>query len=350
MPAQISHLIFAEEALARAFRRRGKILLNQHGNIFRFGAQGTDFFYHNQRTKPTGLKYGIITHNEGYGRLVKNMILEAFRQKRTGPQNTPPLPIVAYILGFATHAVLDRKTHPFINYYSGWVDPEDNDSQKYYRCHAFFERILDVLILKIRRGKDIRDFNFLPLIYCGEYLPYQIIKTLLKALHASYPNIHYKSRDRKRLENAYKDTLFFYTVTDPQHPHYRQLIYIREKNSGDHRRRLALMHPMNIPTHIDFLNLKGNVWLHPCDSSLKYTYSFPDLYEQALRQAVSVLRVLWNVLMNREDPEQAETFLGNESLDSGFIINTPCVRHNCSPLPLPELIDEIYLSFTLSGS
>ena len=51
MPAHFTHLIFAEEALLAALGSTGEGVLKSFGNLFRFGAQGPDFFYHNQRTR-----------------------------------------------------------------------------------------------------------------------------------------------------------------------------------------------------------------------------------------------------------------------------------------------------------
>ncbi|MBA7692929.1 hypothetical protein ES703_101502 [subsurface metagenome] len=202
-------------------------------------------------------------------------------------------------------------------------------------------------LLELRREQDIRTFSLLPLVDCGEQLPYQIIKTLLKGLHTSYPKMHFKSRDRKRIENAYRDTIFFYTITDPLKPHYRQLAYERDQRPEDNYRRLALFHPLDIPPDIDFLNLKRKEWVHPCDSNLNSKASFPDLYNEALLQAVAAFRVIWDILMKNNDPEKAEIFLGNESLDSGLNSSGPCERRYCSPFPLPELIEEMYKKFKI---
>jgi hypothetical protein len=65
MPSQICHLIFAEDSLREAVGSDAEEMLRESGNIYRFGAQGPDFFYHNQRTRPTGLKFGVNAHREG---------------------------------------------------------------------------------------------------------------------------------------------------------------------------------------------------------------------------------------------------------------------------------------------
>jgi hypothetical protein len=251
--------------------------------------------------------------------------------------------IRAYILGFTTHAFLDKKTHPFIDYYSGWVDVEQEESERYYRCHIFLERILDVLMLKIKRDLNIREFSLLPLLDCGAMLPYGIIKTLVKSLNVTYPNTHFKSRDRRRVENAYIDSMGFYTFIDPLNPHYRQLAYERDRSShGDHR-RLALFHPFDVPGNIDFLNLGNNTWTHPCNSDWRHQESFPELWEIAQNETVPVLRQMHEILEGRGDPVLVEQLIGNQSLGTGLNWHDNYKLQYSKPLPLPELLDSMYL-------
>jgi len=341
MPSQICHLIFAEDTLREAFGSGAETLLGEQGNIFRFGAQGPDFFYHNQRTKPTGLKYGVNAHREGYGRLVAHMVQE-FRHLEAKKHRDLPL-IKTYILGFTTHAFLDRKTHPFIDYFSGWVDIEREETEIYYRCHIFMERILDVLMLKLKRGLNIRELSLLPLLDCGAMLPYGIVKTLVKSLNATYPQTHFKSRDRRRVENAYIDCMGFYTIIDPMNPHYRRLAYERDRSSrGDHR-RLALFHPFDIPDDIDFLNRGRHSWTHPCNNQWRHEESFPELFDAALNEAVPALKEMHEILEGRGEPERAEQLIGNQSLGTGLYRHDSYKMLYNDPLPLPELLDKMYL-------
>jgi len=227
MPAQVCHLMFAEELLRAAAPDAAAEILERHGKLFRFAAQGPDFFYHNQRTLPSGLKYGVSAHRHGYGRLVAHMIAEYRHlhggQRMSGLRAAALGEIESYILGFATHAFLDKKAHPYIDYHAGWGEVSGNRSDPYYRCHIFLERILDVLMLAQRRGQDIGQLDLPSLLDCGDALPYGVIKTLMKALHLTYPRTHYKSRDRQRIENAYRDAVHFYHITDPRRADYRRI-------------------------------------------------------------------------------------------------------------------------------
>jgi hypothetical protein len=341
MPSQICHLLFAEDSLREALGREAEAILREQGNIFRFGAQGPDFFYHNQRTRPTGLKFGVNAHREGYGRLVAHMIHEFRHLESKGHTQLPT--IRAYILGFTTHAFLDKKTHPFIDYHSGWVEMDLEESERYYRCHIFLERIIDVLMLKMKRGLNIREFSLLPLLDCGAMLPYGIIKTLVKSLNETYPNTHFKSRDRRRVENAYIDSMGFYTFIDPLNPQYRRLAFERDRSTHGDKRRLALFHPFEVPEDIDFLNLEKRTWTHPCNNEWRHRESFPELWETAQSETVPVLREMHKILTGDGEPGRAEQLIGNQSLGTGLSWNDNCrLRYN-QPLPLPELLDSMYL-------
>jgi hypothetical protein len=340
MPAQICHVLFAEESLLQALGARAEELLERHGNVFRFGAQGPDFFYHNQRTLPTGLKYGVSAHREGYGRLVAAMIAE---HRHLGEDAATELG--AYILGFTTHAYLDRATHPYINYFSGWVDPSKPETERYFRCHVFMERILDVLMLRLRRTQEVASFSLPEALSCGPHLPYGLLKTLLKALNAAYPRMSYKSRDRQRIENAYQDSISFYSFTDPANPQFRALAVAHDRMDGGTKRRLALFHPYELPDRVDFLNLRGRTWCHPCREDWVYSESFPELYEQALEQAVEALGRVAELLAGRGDPAAAERLLGNESLGTGLPWKDSPRMQFCDPLPLGDILDRLYEDF-----
>ncbi len=132
-------------------------------------------------------------------------------------------------------------------------------------------------------------------------LPYPLVKTLLKALNAAYPRMSRKSLDRRRIENAYADAMFFYTYTDPSEHRYRRLALERDREAPN--RRLALFHPQELPQEIDFLNTAHTRWRHPCLGE-PTTASFPQLYEEALALAVPALALVEQALAGRRGPRR----------------------------------------------
>jgi len=347
VPAQVCHLMFAEDLLRAAAPEAAAEILEYHGKLYRFAAQGPDFFYHNQRTLPSGLKYGVRAHRHGYGRLVAHMITEyrhlQGRARSSGQRAASLGEIQSYILGFTTHAFLDRKAHPYIDYHAGWSEVSGNRADPLHRCHIFLERILDVLMLKERRGQVIQELDLPSLLDCGDMLPYGVIKTLMKSLHLTYPHTHYKSRDRQRIENAYRDTIHFYHLTDPRRTEHRRIAVERDLiDPGDRRRRLALFHPLELPDSIDFLNRGERQWLHPCDERRRYNQSVPELYAEALEQALPAFRRLRQILAGSGAAEEAAVIIGDESLNTGLPWPAGGPQRHSDPLPLPQLLEQTY--------
>ena len=334
MPSHFAHLLFAEDALRGALGEKAEEVLAAHGSLFRLGAQGPDIFYHNQRTMPTGLRYGVALHRHGFGSLVQELVREAGRLS-LGPTTD----LGAFILGFVTHAPLDRAAHPFINFFAGWSDPQDTEGRRHYHAHPFLERLLDVLLLQEKRGLSPAQFDFLSQVQCGKSLPYTVLKAMVKGLNAIYPQYSYKSRNRLRIENAYHDTISFYKLTNHLNPELLRLAFRKEKSEGFREKRLGLLHPPVIPAGYDFLNLSHAQWCHPCRDTDTSRASFLELYDEALQRCVPALQSTHAALAGHAPADHLADVLGNESLDTG---REPCTPVHCRPLPLRQILDEMY--------
>jgi hypothetical protein len=245
---------------------------------------------------------------------------------------------MAYFMGFSTHAVLDRLAHPFIDYHAGWVIPKRPETRKYYRCHAFFERILDVLILKEKRGVFLRDYDFRSLVYCGRDLPGGIIDILYMALQQTYPGTSVLARGRQRISNAYHDAMLFYRYTDNRDP-----TLFAEALRWDHgkvqKRRSSLFHPPVLPAGVDLLNRENRKWFHPCDGDDERRSSFLDIYEAAVDQAAALLKEVWEIFAGRTGPQGFGRRLGSQSLNTTKGGGKP-LRY-CDPLPLADFLESL---------
>ena len=337
MPAHISHCLFGEDVLRLALPSEAQTIVHDSGTLFRFGCQGPDFFYHNQRTRPTALRYGSLIHRKDYGILVGNMIGETAQLDETDFSD-----VAAYVLGFTTHAFLDKRAHPFISYFSG--------TDTLVRSHAFYERILDVLLLKIQRNTDIRDYDFLPLIDCGHDLPPGVTDIVARSILTTYPHDTHASMHRERIVNAYHDTLFFYRVTNHRDPSLARRALELDRRENYRKRRLALFHPLAIPKHVDFLNSRKQMWCHPCDRDDTSDLSFPEIYNKAVDEAIPALRSVYSAMSGKTSPHFVEQSIGNESLDTGRREESHCRPQFFDPLPLAEVLAGIYDTLALAQS
>jgi hypothetical protein len=182
-------------------------------------------------------------------------------------------------------------------------------------------------------------FDFLSQVRCGATLPYPVIKAMVKGLNTVYPGYSFKSRNRQRIENAYHDTIFFYKLTNHLNPDIIKLAYRKDRNEGFREKRFGLLHPREVPNGYDFLNLSHAAWCHPCDSKAVSNASFLDLYEQAIGRSTEMVRDVYMALSAQAPVETLALRLGDESLDTG---RENCIPLHSKPLPLREIMDELY--------
>jgi hypothetical protein len=333
MPAHITHEVFAREVFDKAFSRSEEL-----GPFGVFGAQGPDFCLHNHRTKPTALIFGQLLHTEAYGIYVRKLV-DIARKHGQGIES----PFGIYTAAFATHAILDRITHPFINYFSGWVTPDHPESDQYYNCHAFLERIIDVFVLRSRTGESINGYDFLSRFDCGENLPEFLETALSTAIVETFPIYTSVEKVQRRMRNAYLDTRGFYTFTNPAG---RENLHAAFRHGKGHqkppRRLLALFHPDRLPD-LDYLNAAREEWNHPGIADEMHTESFIDLYEQAVEAAVPVVQGVAKALNNEISGEDLEKIVGNENLSDGRTKKARRKLELVKPLPLQEVLRTIYI-------
>ena len=337
MPSHISHSIFAEDCIAHldsslAEATAGDTELDA---AILMGAQGPDIFYHNRRTMPSGLLIGAVLHRKGYGSVSASMLEHCLLHDRSAGS-----PEGLYLLAFISHGVLDRFLHPFINYFAGWVNPDDAQSEEYRSCHPFLERIIDLAITgrlrpKLFRSKrpvqPLNGFRFADRFDRGDKIHKGIADMILFALKRSYSRMSRDSKLQDRLRNTYQDCLGFY--------HYSEKP--RDKEIPAHW--AALLHPFFLPADIDFLNGEQRRWSDPDDDGLYSNDDLWTLYAGAQSAALEVMSVVHSVLNGNAPPEDypgLPVALGDHGLRNNKANEDQRLSH-CDPLPLKGIIERI---------
>ena len=343
MPSHITHLLFAEDCCSEA----GLQTFGEPGSrsYLALGAQGPDFFYHNRRRKPSGLTYGSLMHRHGYGTAVSHMAAWAWKQE---------LPLEswagAWVVGFATHAILDRFTHPYINYFSGWVEPGDPHTERFRSMHPFLERLIDVALLNSAQGTHPNSLDFSKLSNCGESPPATWLDMMATALRAAYRVAAGDAELRNRLTSAYLDTAGYYRFTNIVDEQSLREGLGREERGEIGTRWLSIVHPLSVPDTVDVLNATHATWAHPCNGRERYSDSFHDRYNLALARATDMVGEIadaWNdTSQSVEDRRRGiEDAVGNWNLSDGRDTERPCRKRHAAPLPLRELQTQIRDSF-----
>ncbi len=340
MPSHVAHLLFAEDAVSGcSHRARLESLLA--APLHRFlvlGAQGPDMFYHNQRRRPTAIGYGSLMHRRGYGTATAGICTWARRRGLDIGSWAG-----AWIVGFASHAVLDRRTHPFINAHSGWPDPDDPESEQYRSMHPFLERLIDVELLRIRRGIHPNELNFSALVDCGDEPHPDWLDLMAQSLAGSYRQAASDGLLVARLRSAYLDTLAYYRYVDRVDDRYLERALAREDAGKIGRRWLSIIHPPEVPPELDVLNRSRTAWAHPCPDGPATTESFLDLYDAAVGEAsVMIDRIVeaWTLPVGAVLRPVVDA-VTNWNLSDGRPTERPCQKRYANPLPLSELQDRI---------
>jgi hypothetical protein len=317
---------------------------------FVLGCQGPDIFYHNQRTRPVALEYGALLHRRGYGFFTASLLKMGLPDPppdeediRMGRRERGINALGAYALGFMTHAVLDRCCHPYIVYKSQRLD-----SDAWRGAHPFFERILDVLMLKRLRGRETASWDQGLLAETLEQPPLGLKELLGRALRAGFPERAGKdAKLAQRIDNTFLDAAFFYRLTDPQNTALRNpgLSGTASPCPAIDPGALIYRYPEHLPGDIDFLNERHGVWYDPGEppdpagEKGRDTRSFPDIYAQAVKAAAdSLVPTITEYLESGIFPiSAAARSIGNGGLSLQDENGKPRPAVRTSPLPLEKL-------------
>lgn len=339
MPSHLTHQILLEEALAASGLTRP--IAGSNAPYAVLGAQGPDLFLHNQRRKPSALLYGSLAHRRGFGAVCAGMYRWAATESLD--RNSPTF---AYTVGFAGHAILDRHAHPFINYWSGWRRQDDPATERLRGMHPFLERLIDIEVLARFRSTTPLEFGFFDQIRGAKLEP--ITELLSAGLKAVYPSARRDTSLAERINSAYLDTMGYYEFTDHVDVAYLRQALERESRPEVSTRWLSIVHPPIIPRDLDVMNEAHRDWTHPCSSREHHQESFWELFERAraqMAQIASVMHSAWEVNVDRATVESnaqtIEQAVGNANLSDGRPTERPCHKQYSSPLPLPELQNEI---------
>ena len=86
-------------------------------------------------------------------------------------------------------------------------------------------------------------------------------------------------------------------------------------------------------------------WNHPGDLDEKHVESFFDLYEEALEATIKVVNVVGEALDGEGDLGILEDLVGNQNLSDGRRNKARRKLQFVKPLPLPEVLEAIYVLF-----
>ena len=317
MPNIYTHVIFAQELVNTTMTSKQKDMLENRSQLYEIGANGPDYLYfHGTTPKKVKEKSHVRTlgkycHRRGINDFY-HQALEVIRNEKEADVKQGE---IAYIMGHLTHWALDSTTHPYIFWRTG-----SGDSASQFRHHRM-ESLLDAIVLKIKKGKTIKDYkvykvcevdiddvraiariyvNCAKKVYGVQAKPHEILQALNE-----WAQIQKLLYDRKG-----KKLKAFQTIEETI------------KQSG-------LVSGMIVPNEpddpCDVCNLLHKEWNHPCDADMVSTDSFLDLYDHALKRAQKAIDLFLDAVDDSAKEEAFLSYLNNRNYTKGLPDNPPMV-------------------------
>ncbi len=324
--------MYGELTLARV---DGHAAENQHRDdrVLAIGSQGPDLFYHNRRTMPSGLTYAVSIHRSKYGQLVSEMA-----KKAAALGHGPDSALGRFVLAYAGHALVDRWLHPFINFFAGWYEPKKPETAALRNTHAFYERVVDALLVRRYRGRMPSEIDFVECFSLGETFPEPYLSTVCAGLRNTYKKAASDPELSQKVQNAYADSLGFYRFTNRAGARYFAQGMAREHSGEIGDKWITIVHPFSLPDDEDLANEAKEEWSHPAHPELRDDSSLYELFDDAVEDGTVTLRTVCDLWENNTFSE-IEEVVGNSNL-SDRSDTTGMERYVASrPYDLPGLME-----------
>ncbi|MFD2924378.1 zinc dependent phospholipase C family protein [Halobacillus naozhouensis] len=304
MPNIWTHILFTEDVCDRLERQD---IINTSSRFLNLGAQGPDpFFYYNfwpMFNNHDVPEVGMKLHKEKCGSFLLN-IIQSGKSERNQSQ--------AYILGFITHHILDRFTHPYIHYRAGY---EGNK-------HQVFEVIIDTIMLD--RYRDLKTWK------TPAHRQIQLSKKEAKALaqwleqeiYIQFPQVVQSVPSNYIVQSLLDIALAQRLLFDPSG--WKNQLLGSLVSSFSHR---------PIEKEADYLNETNQEWKHSATGEI-LTASFINLYEEAFAEACNIIkRILqyWSST-NEELLAELEVLVGDISYDTGKPLSLELENYYSDPI------------------
>lgn len=306
MPSIVTHNLFATEVKEQLTKRN---ILIKETELFLIFAQSFDnLFYYKFLTPWRGKKIrklGNDAQQESTILYFENIINNIETKEKTREEQK------AYLYGSICHYILDNTCHPYIFYHTG--NPKTN--KKYRGLHEKMEVSLDAYMLKLKRGKELKDETLANLL-----LPKISFSNELKNII----DIVFKNTFQiKNMGNIYEESvkngnfLLKYFVTDKTG--MKKTLYALK----DIVTFWSLRRYKNLSFHVtqidpEYLNLQKRTWYNPVDKSMIHNESFIELYNKALAKATKIIFKIEKYWANEITKEELLEIIGNNSYTTGL--------------------------------
>ena len=309
MAGTITHAFFANDLFNKLDKDTQNNLSKYKENLKTY-AQGHDIFFFtsniiNHKTK----KIGLYMHKNNTKDFFINIVTYIKENKL---QNN--YEIMSFLYGYICHYSLDVCVHPYVTYKSGVFKKDDKKTHKYNAKHNNLESYVDAYFIN-------KNINVFP----GKFKIHKFCfnTKVSKELSKLIDEVYYKTYGFKHMSLYIKEGIFNMRIS------YGLLRYdpfsIKKKTynllDGITPKSFFKFSPVSYAYDLNkneyYLNLNHKKWCHPRYKDETYTYSFIDLYNNALDMAGNIINNVNKVLYENENINSLDKVFLNLSFASG---------------------------------
>lgn len=307
MPNIWTHIIYGEKlAKETAFQ----LSSSKEKAYYYLGCQGPDPFYYHSfwpwiKEKPV-TQLGNDFHTKDCGSILIDMI-------QFGGNHPEDRLLKAYIMGFVSHHLLDRNTHPYIIFRSG---REDNKHQQ-------LETIIDTILVERFHGLKTWKVPVYKEIYSDKKLHQPIIDMMDYIVKKYFP------QRAEKMPNGYLNKSYLDTI--------KALRILFDPLGWKHKLLPKWAEPLShkkVSSETDYLNLKEAAWSHPAFREEKSSESFLQLLETAETEGISIFNQINDYWKHPDNNHltRLHDSLGNLSYETGKDCSIPNRDYYCEPI------------------
>lgn len=224
--------------------------------------------------------------------------------------------IMSYLYGQICHFVLDSTIHPYIIYNTGMYDKKIANTYKYNGLHEEMEYYIDCYLIWKREKISPKKYKVYKYLFDINGFSNELITTINDVIYEVYGfknagNIYYKSIiDMKKFYYV-----FNYDKLGIKKKIYSVMDFICKDKSV---KKKELSFNINPNSKLHYLNIKKEIWNHPCDINEKYNLSFFELYDRALEKATMIINSVDDMIKNSKiDNKKLEDLFKNLHYGTG---------------------------------
>ena len=273
-------------------------------------AQGHDIFFFtfnfiNHKTK----NIGSFMHKNNTRDFFKNIVIYI---KENNLQNNEE--IMSFLYGQICHYVLDSIVHPYVTYKTGVYHKNKKETLKYNSKHSDLETYIDAYY--INKNENIEPNKFKIQKFCFN-------TKISKELATLIDEVYYKTYNFKHISLYVKEGIFKmkheYALLryDPHKIKMKMYRIVDKILPKTTRKMYPISYAYNLDKNEYYLNLNHKTWNHPRVKEETYTYSFLDLYDNAINEGLKIISEVNKTLYENKPIKELDKVFLNISYSSG---------------------------------